>query len=116
MFLGAVGVGRCGGVLMRDVTTETVRERMNELGQRITTGRISLREEFELACLRELLALMKPRSAPVVAAHIVESVADVLQMLDEYPEDLVPVNRKSALIRELRSAVLEAASIERGKQ
>lgn len=47
---------------MRDVTTETVRERMNELGQRITTGRISLREEFELACLRELLARMDAAS------------------------------------------------------
>ncbi|HDO6812569.1 hypothetical protein VSS22_11400 [Klebsiella pneumoniae] len=43
---------------MRDVTTETVRERMNELGQRIRTGRLSLREEFELACLRVLLTHM----------------------------------------------------------
>ncbi|HHT0105350.1 TPA: hypothetical protein ACTXAP_004747 [Raoultella planticola] len=48
---------------MRDVTTETVRERMNELGQRITTDRISLREEFELSCLRELLALMNSKAA-----------------------------------------------------
>lgn len=47
---------------MRDVTIETVRERMNELGQRITTRRISLREEFELACLRELLTCIDTES------------------------------------------------------
>lgn len=58
-------------------------------------------------------ALPSPERIP---ARVVESATDVIKMLDEYPEQLVPVNRKSALIRELRSAVLEAASIERGQQ
>lgn len=58
----------------------------------------------------------EPATVPVIPARLVDSVTEVLRMLDEYPERLVPVNRQSALIRELRSAVLEAASIERGKQ
>ncbi|SLV35368.1 Uncharacterised protein [Klebsiella pneumoniae] len=58
----------------------------------------------------------EPATMPVIPARLVDSVTEVLRMLDEYPERLVPVNRQSALIRELRSAVLEAASIERGKQ
>ncbi len=53
----------------------------------------------------------EPATVPIIPARLVDSVTEVLRMLDEYPERLVPVNRQSALIRELRSAVLEAASI-----
>lgn len=55
---------------MKPVTVETVRERMNELGSRIASGRISLREEFELACLRELLELMEPRTVKLPTTRL----------------------------------------------
>lgn len=67
---------------MRDVTTETVRERMNELGQRIRTGRISLREEFELSCLLALLALMESRMVKLPKPH-----AHLIWIQAGYPPD-----------------------------
>lgn len=54
----------------------------------------------------------EPATVPVIPARLVDSVTEVLRMLDEYPEQLVPVNRKSALIRELRGAVSAATNIK----
>lgn len=44
---------------MKQVNIETVRERMNELGQSLQPGGLSLREEFELACLVRLVELQE---------------------------------------------------------
>lgn len=44
---------------MKQVTIENVKARMNELGQFMGRGGLSLREEFELACLRRLLASLE---------------------------------------------------------
>lgn len=52
---------------MKQVTIDTVKARIAELG-----GRISLREEFELACLRQLLAAMD--SEPVILYRQVNPV------------------------------------------
>lgn len=74
-------------------------------------------DEVKRACRAAMFAAApqspgsEPATVPVIPARLVDSVTEVLRMLDEYPERLVPVNRQSALIRELRSAVLEAASI-----
>ncbi|EPR1415826.1 TPA: hypothetical protein ACTYIV_001493 [Citrobacter koseri] len=35
-----------------------------------------------------------------------EAVSDLLAALDEYPEQLVPINRKSFLVRTIRAAML----------
>ncbi|KNC89423.1 hypothetical protein [Trabulsiella odontotermitis] len=74
---------------MRNVNIETVHERMNELGQRIATGRISLREEFELACLRELLERLKRENTTSDVDAIALNIAHEIMQV---------VNRRSELI------------------
>lgn len=49
------------------------------------------------------------QSAPVVPDELKEAAADFLAVLDEYPEQLVPVNRDSATIRTLRAAMLSTS-------
>lgn len=76
---------------MKQVTIETVRERMNEIELWRGTNdlRISLREEFELACLRQLLAAMD--SKPVVRDEM------LLQNLETRINSLEIGERKGAL-------------------
>ncbi|QLO29592.1 hypothetical protein HV207_23085 [Klebsiella pneumoniae] len=50
---------------MKQVTTETIRERINELGRHISHGQISLIEEFELASLYKLLGFMEQRTVTI---------------------------------------------------
>ena len=45
--------------------------------------------------------------APVVPDELREAVVDFLIVLDEYPEQLVPINRDSAVVRALRAATRE---------
>lgn len=47
-----------------------------------------------------------PQPAPVVPDELKEAAADFLTVLDEYPEQLVPINRDSAVVRALRAAML----------
>ncbi|MBG2633846.1 DUF551 domain-containing protein [Klebsiella michiganensis] len=47
--------------------------------------------------------------APVVPGELKEAAADLLATLDDYPEQLVPINRKSSVVRALRAAMLPAA-------
>ncbi|HBS7910045.1 TPA: DUF551 domain-containing protein [Klebsiella pneumoniae] len=47
--------------------------------------------------------------APVVPDDIKEAVTDFITVLDDYPEQLVPINRKSSVVRSLRAAMLAAA-------
>lgn len=54
---------------MKQVTIETVRGRMNELGQGIARGGLSLREEFELACLGRLLESMVGEPLAYIFQH-----------------------------------------------
>lgn len=44
--------------------------------------------------------------AMVVPDELKEAAADFLTVLDEYPEQLVPINRDSAVVRALRAAML----------
>lgn len=57
----------CLGCNMKQVTIDTVRERIAELEMVYSHGELSLRGEFELACLRELVALM---DAKTECAHV----------------------------------------------
>ncbi len=50
--------------------------------------------------------------ALVVPDELKEAAADFLTVLDEYPEQLVPINRDSAVVRALRAAMLAAAQQE----
>ncbi|HHX3104413.1 hypothetical protein ACPEF7_10265 [Klebsiella sp. K769] len=50
--------------------------------------------------------------ALVVPDELKEAAADFLTVLDEYPEQLVPINRDSAVVRALRAAMLAAAPQE----
>lgn len=47
------------------------------------------------------------KSAPVDNDDLREAVSDLLAALDEYPEQLVPINRKSFLVRTIRAAMLQ---------
>lgn len=49
-----------------------------------------------------------PQPVPVVPDELKEAAADFLTVLDEYPEQLVPINRDSAVVRALRAAMLAA--------
>ncbi|WP_257965747.1 hypothetical protein [Klebsiella pneumoniae] len=51
-----------------------------------------------------------PRPAQVVPDELKEAAADFLTVLDEYPEQLVPINRDSAVVRALRSTMLHGSN------
>ncbi|EPL2257557.1 hypothetical protein WJG13_005539 [Klebsiella pneumoniae] len=53
------------------------------------------------------------QTAPVVPDELKEAAAGFLTVLDEYSEQLVPINRDSAVVRALRAAMLAAAPQER---
>lgn len=48
----------------------------------------------------------------VVPDELKEAAADFLTVLDEYPEQLVPINRDSAVVRALRAAMLNQAPVK----
>lgn len=55
----------------------------------------------------DVLPFLVPEAAqpaPVVPDELRETVVDFLTVLDEYPEQLVPINRDSAVVRALRAA------------
>ena len=54
--------------------------------------------------------------ALVVPDELKEAAADFLTVLDEYPEQLVPINRDSAVVRALRAAMLAAAPQSPGSE
>ncbi|HGW1252734.1 TPA: DUF551 domain-containing protein [Klebsiella pneumoniae] len=57
-----------------------------------------------------------PRPAPVVPDELKEAAADFLTVLDECPEQLVPINRDSSVVRDLRAAMLAAAQQSPGSE
>ncbi|SWB09654.1 Eaa1 [Klebsiella pneumoniae] len=63
--------------------------------------------------INEVPLYRHPQPAPVVPDDVLEALqnvaADFLTVLDEYPEQLVPINRDSAVVRALRAAMLAAA-------
>lgn len=59
-----------------------------------------------------LKSLLQAQPAPVVQDELKEAAADLLATLDDYPEQLVPINRKSSVVRALRAAMLAASPQE----
>lgn len=53
-----------------------------------------------------------PDGYVMVPDDLKEAAADLLATLDDYPEQLVPINRDSAVVRALRAAMLAAAPQE----
>lgn len=53
---------------------------------------------------------------PVVSDELKEAAADFLTVLDEHPEQLVPINRDSAVVRAIRAAMLAAAPQSTGSE
>ncbi|MHB7601411.1 DUF551 domain-containing protein [Klebsiella pneumoniae] len=49
-----------------------------------------------------------PDGYVMVPDDLKEAAADLLATLDDYPEQLVPINRDSSVVRALRAAMLEA--------
>ncbi|MET5290161.1 hypothetical protein WH835_11220 [Raoultella planticola] len=85
---------------MKQVTPETVSERKSELKRRISSGVISLNEEFELACLYKLLGLLDSRSVTVTLPPTIWA------QFDDSPQ-LTPVLEREAVL-----AVLTAVGIK----
>lgn len=50
-----------------------------------------------------------PDGYVMVPDDLKEAAADLLATLDDYPEQLVPINRDSSVVRALRAAMLAAA-------
>lgn len=53
-----------------------------------------------------------PDGYVMVPDDLKEATADLLATLDDYPEQLVPINRDSSVVRALRAAMLAAAQQE----
>lgn len=61
----------------------------------------------ECADIAENACRAAPQPAPIVHDDLKEAAADFLTVLDEYPKQLVPINRGSAVVRALRAAMKE---------
>lgn len=50
---------------------------------------------------------------PVVTSELLDAAESIISVLDEYPDQLVPINRNSAVVRELRAAMQGKAELQR---
>ncbi|SWF49475.1 Eaa1 [Klebsiella pneumoniae] len=57
-----------------------------------------------------------PDGYVMVPDDLKEATADLLATLDDYPEQLVPINRDSSVVRALRAAMLAAAPQSPGSE
>lgn len=57
-----------------------------------------------------------PDGYVMVPDDLKEAAADLLATLDDYPEQLVPINRDSSVVRALRAAMLAAAPQSPGSE
>ncbi|WP_130952447.1 DUF551 domain-containing protein [Klebsiella pneumoniae] len=57
-----------------------------------------------------------PDGYVMVPDDLKEAAADLLATLDDYPEQLVPINRDSSVVRALRAAMLAAAQQSPGSE
>lgn len=77
---------------MKQVTMESVRERIDQLTRsagRNDAYRISINEERELACLRELVAVTEQRDALVVENTVIlQDRAEILEAFDDTCVDI----------------------------
>ncbi|EOZ36178.1 PF04448 family protein [Klebsiella pneumoniae VAKPC309] len=55
----------------------------------------------------DVLLYRHAQPAPVVPDDFRDAMSDLLAVLDEYPEQLVPINRDSAVVRACRAAMLQ---------
>lgn len=98
---------------MKPVSVQTVRERINLLETaQSQTGLLSLAGEFELACLRKLLASM---TAPSVAALVPVKLNKGALIISAYTTDAIneePVLclSKDGVIEAIRAAGYEVAT------
>lgn len=86
---------------MKPVTVETVRARIEQIGRAIKTMPVgftlSINHEFELACLRELLARLEGKGATVklpegneredLIMSITEEIAHLKRCVDRYKKE-----------------------------
>lgn len=90
---------------MRRVTKENLIAQIDQLHKiKDEQGQLSMNGEYTLQAYEMLLATMGVE--PVVPDELKEAAADFLTVLDEYREQLVPINRDSAVVRALRAAML----------
>lgn len=103
---------------MKSVTIENVKARIGELVYLEATGHLTLKAEFELACLRQLVAGMQQKpfmygiADPDGAAHMDEccvstsmaGIEDYVHMLNEECEEGGPLYKAVALYRHYQPA------------
>lgn len=72
---------------MKQVTMESVKERISRIEDGVSAGAVlGLRHEFELACLRELVAVTEQRDAVVVENVALKSALEYVINPDNQPE------------------------------
>ena len=125
--------------MTRELTREQAEDTIQGLEGLISRGVQSVYLDMALAGMRQLLAAMDSEpvaevlsnrpgndtSLPfgtqlyrhaqpvtVVPDELKEAAADFVTVLDEYPEQLVPINRDSAVVRALRAAMLNQAPVK----
>lgn len=72
-----------------------------------STDTARMRKVISVSAGTEDTTLYHAQPVPVVPDELKEVAADFLTVLDEYPEQLVPINRDSAVVRALRAAMKE---------
>lgn len=98
---------------MKEVNRETLIDAIEYIEQKKAIfGELAMSTEFSLAAYKMLLATMEAEPVVVVPDELKEAVTDFLIVLDEYPEQLVPINRDSAVVRTMRAAMLNQAPIK----
>lgn len=98
---------------MRKVTKENLIVQIDRLHKiKDEQGQLSMSGEYTLQAYEMLLATMEVEPVVVVPDELKEAVTDFLIVLDEYPEQLVPINRDSAVVRTMRAAMLNQAPIK----
>jgi hypothetical protein len=71
-----------------------------------STDTSRMKKVISVSAGSEVTPLYRHAEQQVVPDELKETAADFLTVLDEYPEQLVPINRDSAAVRALRAAML----------
>lgn len=71
-----------------------------------STDTSRMKKVISVSAGSEVTPLYRHAQQQVVPDELKEAAADFLTVLDEYPEQLVPINRDSAAVRALRAAML----------
>lgn len=100
-----------GAGQLREQIARTVRAAMLQAGA-LTNEGTSLQDNHSVDDTEKVNSPLIPNGYVMVPDDLKEAAADLLATLDDYQEQLVPINRDSSVVRALRAAMLAAAQQE----